>query len=59
MAGPVTIVITQNADGTLTGSSASAPGGNFTSNSLRAVMDWAKGIVEVTLGSLTYPTVSN
>jgi hypothetical protein len=29
----------------------------FTSNSLKAVMDWAKGIVEVTLAPLPYPTV--
>jgi hypothetical protein len=57
MAGPVTIVITQNVDGSLTGSSTSAPAGNYTSNSLKAVMDWAKGIVEVTLAPLPYPTV--
>ena len=57
MAGPVTIVITQNADGSLTGSSTSATGVPFTSNSLKAVMDWAKGIVEVTLAPLPYPTV--
>jgi len=26
---------------------------------IRAVMDWAKGIVEVTLAPLPYPTVSS
>ena len=52
-------LILVNPDGSLTGSSASAPGGNFTSMSLRAVMDWAKGIVEVTLGSLPYPSTSS
>ena len=55
----VTVTITQNADGTMTGSSASAPGASFTSTSLRAIMDWAKGIVEVTLGSLPYPGVTS
>jgi hypothetical protein len=56
----VTVVITQNADGSLTGSSVSAPGGSFTTNSLKAVMDWAKGIVEVTLNpGNTYPTVNS
>jgi hypothetical protein len=55
----VTVTITQNADGSLTGSSASAPGTPFTTNSLKAVMDWAKGIVEVTLGSPVYPTVNS
>jgi hypothetical protein len=50
---------TYGSNGSLTGSSASAPAGNFTSNSLRAVMDWAKGIVEVTLAPLPYPTVSS
>jgi hypothetical protein len=30
---------------------------SFTSASLKAVMDWAKGLVEVTLGSLPYPGV--
>ena len=54
----VTIVITQNADGSLTGSSTSSSGVSFTANSLKAVMDWAKSLVEVTL-SLTYPTVSS
>jgi hypothetical protein len=51
----VTITITQNADGTMTGTSASSSGVSFTSASLRAIMDWAKGLVEVTLGSLPYP----
>jgi hypothetical protein len=51
----VTITITQNADGTMTGTSASSSGVSFTSASLRAVMDWAKGLVEITLGSLPYP----
>jgi predicted RNase H-like HicB family nuclease len=55
----VTVVITQNADGSLTGSSTSTPGGSFTTNSLQAVMDWAKGVVEVTLGSLLYPSVTS
>ena len=55
----VTVTITTNADGTMTGSSASSPGVTFTSASLKAVMDWAKGLVEVTLGSLTYPSVSS
>ena len=51
----VTVTITQNVDGTMTGTSASSPGVSFTSASLRAIMDWAKGLVEVTLGSLPYP----
>jgi hypothetical protein len=51
----VTVTITQNADGTMTGSSASSAGVSYTSASLRAIMDWAKGLVEVTLGSLPYP----
>ena len=51
----VTITVTQNADGTMTGSSASSTGVSFTSPSLKAIMDWAKGLVEVTLGSLPYP----
>ena len=51
----VTVTITTNSDGTMTGSSASSPGVTFTSASLKAVMDWAKGLVEVTLGSLPYP----
>jgi hypothetical protein len=51
----VTVTITQNADGSMTGSSASSSGVTFTSASLRAIMDWAKGLVEVTLGSLPYP----
>jgi hypothetical protein len=51
----VTVTITQNADGSMTGSSASSSGVTFTSTSLRAIMDWAKGLVEVTLGSLPYP----
>jgi hypothetical protein len=49
--------VTANADGTITGSSASSTGVSFTSPSLKAVMDWAKGLVEVTLGTLTYPGV--
>jgi hypothetical protein len=53
----VTVTITQNADGTMTGTSASSTGVSFTSASLRAVMDWAKGLVEVTFGSLPYPGV--
>jgi hypothetical protein len=53
----VTVTITSNADGTLTGTSASSTGVSFTSPSLKAVMDWAKGLVEVTLGTLTYPGV--
>jgi hypothetical protein len=39
----------------MTGTSASSSGVSFTSASLRAIMDWAKGLVEVTLGSLPYP----
>jgi hypothetical protein len=54
----VTVTITQNADGSLTGSSASSSGVSFTANSLKAVMDWARSLVEVTL-SLTYPTTSS
>jgi hypothetical protein len=53
----VTVTITQNADGTMTGSSASSTGVSYTSASLKAIMDWAKGLVEVTLGSLPYPGV--
>ena len=53
----VTITVTQNADGTMTGSSASSTGVSFTSPSLKAIMDWAKGLVEVTLGTLPYPGV--
>jgi hypothetical protein len=41
----------------MTGSSASSTGVSFTSPSLKAVMDWAKGLVEVTLAPLTYPGV--
>ena len=55
----VTITVTQNADGTMTGTSASSSGVSFTSASLRAIMDWAKGLVEVTLGSLPYPGVTS
>jgi hypothetical protein len=44
-----TIVVTSNSDGTLTGTTASAPYEKFTSSSLKAVMDWAKGIVFQTL----------
>jgi hypothetical protein len=51
--------VTQNADGTMTGTSASSSGVSFTSASLRAIMDWAKGLVEVTLGSLPYPGVTS
>jgi hypothetical protein len=51
----VTITISQNADGTMTGSSASSSGVSFTSPSLKAIVDWAKGLVEVTLGTLPYP----
>ena len=53
----VTVTITANSDGTLTGTSASSTGVSFTSPSLKAVMDWAKGLVEVTLGPLIYPGV--
>jgi hypothetical protein len=55
----VTVTITQNADGTMTGSSASLTGVSFTSPSLKAIMDWARGLVEVTLGSLPYPSVTS
>ena len=48
-----TIVITSNADGTLTGTSSSAAAQKFTSPSLKAVMDWAAGIVRVTLNQGT------
>jgi hypothetical protein len=30
---------------------------NFTSPSLKAIADWARGLIEVTLGSLPYPGV--
>jgi hypothetical protein len=53
----VTVTFTQNADGSITGSSASSPGVSFTTFSLKALLDWAKGLVEVTLGSLPYPGV--
>jgi hypothetical protein len=53
----VTITVTQNSDGTMTGSSASSTGVSYTSPSLKAVMDWARGLIEVTLGSLPYPGV--
>jgi len=53
----VTVTITTNSDGTLTGTSASSTGVSYTSPSLKAVMDWAKGLVEVTLAPLTYPGV--
>jgi hypothetical protein len=41
----------------MTGSSASSPGVNFTSPSLKAIADWARGLIEVILGSLPYPGV--
>jgi hypothetical protein len=55
----VTFTVTQNADGTMTASSASSPGVSFTSTSLKAIADWAKGLIEVTLGSLPYPGVTS
>jgi hypothetical protein len=53
----VTITVTQNADGTMTGTSASSPGVSFTSFSLKAIGDWARSLIEVTLSALPYPGV--
>jgi hypothetical protein len=52
----MTITVTTNADGSMTGSSASSPGVSFTTFSLKSLMDWALGLVQVTLGT-TYPGV--
>jgi hypothetical protein len=53
----VTITITTNSDGSITGSSSSSTGVGYTSFSLKAVVDWAKGLCESTFGALTYPGV--
>jgi hypothetical protein len=46
----VTLIFTSNADGTLSGSSTSAAANPYpNTTSLKALMNWAKGVVYVTL----------